>query len=92
MPENYIKQIELWDGKKVIATIPMKTHLLFGKNAVLCFAPSELKRVYGKRYETITVPICLRVILDDGMDYTIRRCLDIRKKSARQIALLKTWS
>jgi len=92
MPETLIKQIELWDGKKVIATIPLSTNLLFGKTAILCFAPSELKRVYGKRYETIELPILYRCVSDNGMDYTIRRCLDVRKKSARQIALIKGWT
>lgn len=85
------KDFELWNGKEVLGHIEFKTPI-FGQAVVISFAPSPLKEEYGKKYETITLPVLYRCINDDGMDYTIRRCFDVRRKSKRQIERLKTWS
>ena len=81
------RRFELWDGHKVVGYAELETPL-FGTSVAISFAPPILKQVYGKQYETITCPIAYRQIADDGVDYTVRRCLDVRKKSKRQRAML----
>lgn len=44
---------------------------------------------YIHKVETIEVPISYICIKDDGIEYTIRRYLDVSYKSKRQIDLIK---
>lgn len=76
---------ELYDGKKVIGIYYINFKLT-GKFRYFFIGPSLLKR--GKTYEMISVPIGYRMILDNGVDYTIRRFLDVKRKSKRQKKLL----
>jgi len=78
---------ELWDGKKCIGHF-YSNYPLYGKYLVLPEA-SVLKHQYGRPWKEIKIPIITRHLKDDGIDYTIRRVLDIRKKSKRQIEIIK---
>ena len=77
---------ELWNGKKAIGTWTSLSPII-GKYVTFPTI-SELKREYGRHYETIEVPIMYRVINDNGVDYIVRRCLDVRRKSKRQRELI----
>lgn len=80
---------ELWDGKKSVGEY-VTTRQLFGKYLIV---PEQtiLKHRYGSVWKEIKVPIIVRVVSDDGVDYTVRRVLDIRRKSKRQIDFLKSF-
>lgn len=84
------KLIELWNGREVVGHLKLK-HGLYGASLRLVFAPSPLRQLYGVKYPEVTVPIITRVVSDNGVDYVVRRCLDVRKKSKRQRELLKTY-
>ena len=84
------KEIELRRGGKIVGSILVHPPV-FGDHMVFPLMPSPLKQVYGRRYESISVPIAYEVVKDDGIEYTVRRYLDVRKKSKRQIEMLKTW-
>lgn len=82
---------ELWNGKEVVGIYFSTFKLrLIGKFIILS-GRDELKRSYSKKYESIKVPIATRLVYDDGVEYRYRLVLDVRKKSKRQIELLKTW-
>lgn len=83
---------ELWDGKKVVGYYTCLYPLNIVGRYMVFHMISTFKQKYNKQYETITVPITTRLISDNGIDYTIRRALDVRKKSKRQINLLKMGS
>lgn len=78
---------ELWDGKEVIGHF-FSLHQIYGLYLVVPTV-STLKQSYYKKSEEIKVPILHRVIYDNGVDITIRKVLDVRKKSKRQIEILK---
>lgn len=82
-----IYKYELWNGHRVMGEY-CTTSPLLGKNLVLPTI-SELKRPYNRKIIDITIPIITRCVKNDGVDYTIRRCLDVRKKSKRQIEIIK---
>ena len=84
MPEWFT--YELWNGKKTIGEVTLRSKLL-GKFLVIPTI-SELKREYGRSYETINVPIIYRTVSDNGVEIVVRRCLDVRKNSKRQKALI----
>lgn len=79
------KVVELWDGKKVIGTV--RNRDLIGRFCVF-LTVSILKEEYNKKYERIKVPIIIRPVWDNGIDFMFRRCLDVRRKSKRQIKIL----
>lgn len=82
------KQIELWNGKKVIGFRNLGPFAgVLGKYMTIPTI-SILKEEYGKTYEIITVPILLRKVYDDGIEIRMRYCLDVRRKSKRQRALI----
>lgn len=81
---------ELWNGKEVVGYYHSPSRL-FGKKLIIA-AVSELKAVYGKTYEQITVPIVHRTITSSHSDITIRQVLDVRKKSPRQLDLIMAAS
>ncbi len=83
------REVELWSGKKLIGTVLIDYTLLIGRTVMFCFAPSPLRQVYGRSYETLSLPVMCRYLPTDGPDYIIRRCLDVRRKSKRQIEMLK---
>jgi len=79
-------EFELWNGKKVVGTYKTFSRL-YGKILVV---PTIhfLKQKYSSKLAEIRVPIIYRVIYKDHRDTTIRQCLDVRKKSKRQIKIL----
>lgn len=77
---------EVRSGKQLLGHVNSSTR--FQGNSVFFPTISELKRDYGRTYELIKVPIAYLVISDNGVDYTTRRYLDVRRKSARQIELI----
>lgn len=85
MPSTYT--YDLWDGKQTVGTYSCDSPLV-GMHLVINTI-SELKRAYGRRYETITIPVGLLIIKDNGIEYTVRRVLDVSRKSKRQRALIK---
>lgn len=85
MPTIYM--YELWNGKNVVG-YHRSTHLLQG-NHVEIFEVSILKERYNKAYKPFKIPITTRVISDNGIDVHTRVCLDVRRKSIRQINWLQ---
>lgn len=85
MPTYYA--YELWNGKKVIGYYNSQ-YQLQGLSVVIPTI-SELKRLYGRTYETITVPLGVRCISNDGIDSVYRLYLDVRRKSKRQIKIIR---
>ncbi len=87
MPTKYT--YELWNGKKVVGTVTLFTMAL-GKYMVF-YDQSILKQMYGSKTKEIKVPIAYRFISDDGIDNVMRKVLDVRRKSKRQIAIIKGY-
>lgn len=79
---------ELWDGRKVVGYYYSMCSIR-GK-FVSVSEVSELKRGYGHRYDTIDVPVITRIVSQTATDTTFRVVLDVRKKSRRQIDILKS--
>lgn len=77
---------DIWNGKKVIGSYWSDCRL-HGRELVVP-AVSEFKREFGKRYETIMVPLISRLVYDDGVEYRVRISLDVRRKSKRQLKLI----
>lgn len=73
----------IWDGKTIIGQF--NTFFpLYGRNVLIPYV-SLLKQLYGKKYQSITVPIHY-LTEDDGVKVVMTRVLDVRKKSRRQKA------
>jgi len=81
---------ELWNGKESVGYCRISGELL-GKY-VLIYSVSAYKQLYSRRAETIQVPISYRVVEKTGADTLLRTVLDVRKKSKRQIELLKAYN
>jgi hypothetical protein len=78
---------ELWNGKAVVGHFNTFTPL-YGKFLVIPSIPL-LKQPYGKKIVEVCVPVTTRFVSDDGVDIVVRRVLDVRKKSKKQIEILK---
>lgn len=85
MPTHYA--YELWNGKVVLGHYG--TQFPLQGLSVVIPTISELKRIYDRTYETITVPLRMRLVSDNGVDFTYRLYLDVRRKSQRQIQLIR---
>ena len=83
---TYVFNYELWNGHKVLGYFST-TQLIYGKEVIVPEL-SGLKRPYNRGVKEIRVPILARTVSDDGIHTRIRRVLDVRKKSKRQIKLL----
>lgn len=83
MPETY--QYEVWNGKEVIGYYSSNYQLtgVF----INIYEHTPLKYPYGP-YKSIKIPLVLRPILVNGIDFHYRLVLDVRKKSKRQIDLI----
>ncbi len=81
---------KLWDGKQVVGTLTLPTAIQ-GAHVRVYFAPSLLKQIYGKKYETITCPLLFESV-DNGVTITTERLIDVRRKSPRQIELLRKYA
>lgn len=88
MPTTY--SYEIWDGKQVLGHF-VSLHLMRGKS-VFSQETSILKASYGRKLKTIEIPITIRIVFDDGIDTMTRVVLDVRRKSKRQIDILKSNS
>lgn len=86
MPPLY--KYELWNGKEVVGHYVVD-YLLRGKSVTFTCSPGIFKEVYGKKYEQIVVPFIWRTVSDNGIDILSRLCLDVRRKSKRQLRILK---
>lgn len=77
---------ELWDGKKVVGSYVS----MFGLQGRELVVPesSILKQSYFGRIKQIRVPIIYRQLSDNGVDLVMRKCLDVRRKSKRQLKIL----
>lgn len=82
-----VNRYELWNGKKVLGYYNT-TSILMGSELII-HTISELKRIYGKYYEEIKIPLTCRIIRKDATEYSVRTVLDVRKKSKRQRELIK---
>lgn len=78
---------ELWNGKEVIGTCA-SFGLLRGDHVVV-HEVSPLKRRYNERPKTFECPLIWRMIKDTGIEYTMRMCIDVRRKSKRQVDILR---
>lgn len=78
---------ELWNGKEVVGHFHSLTKI-YGRSLVVP-ETGMFKRSYFRKHPQIEVPIITRVISDNGIDVHYRICLDVRKKSKRQIEILK---
>lgn len=84
MSTNYT--YELWNGTKVVGhyTSPYK---LSGKFLTISEL-STLKQPYNKKLSTNTFNLTFRLLPSDGISFTYRTVIDVRRKSVRQIKLL----
>lgn len=82
--------VDLWNGKEVVGQVRHSPFagVIAGKAVNYTLSPGPLKEAYAKRYESIELPIDYRCIKDDGVEYTIRRCFNVQRKSKRQVGLL----
>jgi hypothetical protein len=77
---------QFWDGRKFIGSYTTQFPIV-GK-AMMFPSIAPLKELYyGKKYETIEVPIAY-LTEDNGVSYTTTRVLDVRRKSKRQREIL----
>ena len=79
-------EYELWNGKKVVGTVG-SSHPFYG-NYVLFPELAMFKQPYNQKPKQIKVPIIRRLISDDGINIHFRVCLDVRRKSKRQIKII----
>lgn len=75
-------ELELWNGKEVVGWV--RTTLLFLGKHVIFPIPRKSKR--------IKVPVGLRIVSRTRTDITTRICLDVRRKSERQIRELIVYN
>lgn len=85
-----VYKYELWNGSKVLGYYTRLSPL----TGQMLVAPemSTLKQSYSEKYRVIRVPIWSRIVFHDGIDITYRIYLDVRRKSKRQIDILKSSS
>jgi len=83
-------RIELWNGKKIIGYRDLGIFKPFMGKFMMIPTISPLKEKYGKSYEVIKVPIIIKEIYNDGIEVRFRYQLDVRRKSKRQIELIKS--
>lgn len=81
---------ELWNGKEVVGHFH-SIWVLKGLSISVA-EKSTFKQKYNEHTAVIKVPMIRMVIADNGMDVTLRTCLDVRKKSRRQIEILRKGS
>lgn len=79
---------ELWNGKEVVGFYRVLLPLQGKELYVPEF--SMLKEPYGASRSVIKVPITWRIISRTHCDVTFRTVLDVRRKSARQIEILRS--
>lgn len=78
---------ELWNGQECLGYFST-CFPLRGVHLVVPEVP-EFKAKYRRKRKVISVPIINRVVSDNGVDLVLRKVLDVRRKSKRQIGLLK---
>lgn len=78
---------ELWNGKEVIGEVTSRYR--FNGKTVFVPTVSAFKEHYNKTYKHIQIPIIVRCVYNDGITITLRSVLDVRRKSKRQIELIK---
>lgn len=71
-------EYELWNGKKVLDIIK-SDKVFLGKYV---FFPDLKKR------KRIKVPLITRIVYEDGVNFHFRFCLDVRRKSKKQIQII----
>lgn len=78
---------DLWNGKEVVG----KYHSMFPIKGQFLIIPeeTEFKRSYRKKYRQHKFIMSSLVIHDDGVSFTVKRVIDVRRKSKRQINLLR---
>ena len=77
---------ELWDGKAVVG-IYSSRYKLAGDHIII-YEISILKQKYNSKPKVIKVPLLIRQVNNDGIDFNYRLVLDVKKKSKRQIRIL----
>jgi hypothetical protein len=78
---------ELWDGEKVLGHYQSLFPIY--SNHLVVPELTTLKQPYSKKVRQIKVPVTSRIISDTKVDIHIRIVLDVRRKSKRQIQILK---
>lgn len=80
---------ELWDGHNVIGHI-FSQFKLMGREIVIPEV-SIFKQKYDTKHKNIKCPIVIRIVYDNGMDTLLRKVIYVRRKSKRQIEILKAY-
>lgn len=80
-------EYELWDGKKVVGHY--YTSETIRGNSITFPEKSVLKQEYGVKPKVVEVPYIIKEVIHRGSDIHIKMCLDVRKKSKRQIELIQ---
>lgn len=78
---------DLWNGKKVVGQYNSYAEIKLTGNSITIPVYDNSK--YVDRYEAITVPILYKLTKTDYKTSTVLICLDVSRKSKRQIKLLK---
>ena len=82
-----MKKYDIWNGKKVIGSYE-SNDILQGKSLTIMYNSRVNLKSKTLYLGTIEIPIITRLVHDDGVEYLVRRCLDVRKKSKRQIKII----
>lgn len=78
---------ELWNGKDAVGTYTSMTPLM-GHFIQVPYL-SSFKQKTNRKIQIVTCRIGIRKISDNGVDRTYRTFIDVRRKSMRQIEILK---
>jgi hypothetical protein len=85
MPGGFV--YDLWNGKEVVgqynATFPL------AGDYIIVQETSAFKQFYSQKPKVIRVPLVFLVKQDDGVEIVFRKVLDVRRKSKRQIDILR---
>lgn len=80
---------DLWNGKETVGQLRTTTPIR--GRSITVSEVSIFKLPYGTNPKTITCPIDVITTSDDGVTIIMKRVINVRRKSKRQIALLKGW-
>lgn len=84
---SHFYSYELWDGKRSLGVYST----MFPLKGMFLVIPevSTFKQPYNRKLKEIKLPIIYRIVEDNGVDCLTRRVLDVRRKSKRQIEIIK---
>lgn len=77
---NYYRDIELWNGKRVVGSINIGGHLM-GKSVIVNYTDNE-------KHRTVSLPIVARCLSDNGIEYCLRRCLSVKGINKKRLEIM----